>query len=33
MIVLDENFKAAQRDQLRKWRIRTRQIGDDFGKL
>ena len=32
MIVLDENFELVQRDQLRKWRIRTRQIGDDVGR-
>jgi hypothetical protein len=32
MIVLDENFERSQRDQLRQWRIRTRQIGDEFGR-
>lgn len=33
MIVLDENFKPTQRAQLRRWRIRTRQVGDDFGRM
>jgi hypothetical protein len=32
MIVLDENFERVQRDQLRYWRIRTRKVGDDFGR-
>jgi hypothetical protein len=32
MIVLDENCTPLQRDQLRRWRIRTRQVGDDFGR-
>lgn len=31
MIVLDENIPEDQRDMLRQWRIRTRQIGDDVG--
>jgi hypothetical protein len=32
MIVLDENFDLVQRDQLRQWQIRARQIGDDVGR-
>ncbi|MGH2586869.1 MAG: hypothetical protein ACRDJE_18300 [Dehalococcoidia bacterium] len=32
MIVLDENFDLVQREQWRRWRIRTRQIGGDFGR-
>src|SRR6187551_3683689 len=32
MIVLDENLPASQRLLLRTWRIRTRQIGDEFGR-
>lgn len=32
MIVLDENFELVQREQLRNWRIRTRQIGNEIGQ-
>ena len=32
MIVLDEHFDLVQRDRLRMWRIRSRQVGDDFGR-
>jgi hypothetical protein len=31
MNVLDENVPIHQRDRLRAWRIRTRQIGRDLG--
>lgn len=30
MIVLDENFQAGQRDQLRRWRVHFRHIGTDL---
>ncbi len=32
MIIVDENFDRAHRDQLRRWHIRTRQVGDEFGR-
>jgi hypothetical protein len=32
VIVLDENFGRAQRDQLRRWRVRFRHIGTDVGR-
>ena len=32
MNVLDENILKNQRQLLRGWRIRVRQIGDDIGR-
>jgi hypothetical protein len=32
LIILDENIIASQRAQLRKWRIRFRQIGKETGR-
>lgn len=32
MIILDENIIESQRQLLKKWRIRVRQIGQDLGK-
>ena len=31
MNILDENIPISQRNLLRRWRLRTRQIGDDLG--
>jgi|DewCreStandDraft_2_1066082.scaffolds.fasta_scaffold00018_4 hypothetical protein len=33
MILLDENIPADQADQLRRWRIRFKQIGLDLGRF
>jgi hypothetical protein len=33
VIVLDENFDENQRSLLRSWRIPSRQIGDEVGRL
>ena len=32
MILLDENFPESQRQLLRGWRIRVRQIGQEVGR-
>jgi hypothetical protein len=32
MNVLDENIPEDQRELLRRWRIHTRQIGEDVGR-